>query len=62
MPRTVIVLTRQCKPTTGPPVADLVHLLGELEKVDRHNNSAWWEVFAKKLRRGGGKGVLILQR
>ena len=40
----------------------LVHLLRELEKVDLHNGSAQWKVFAKKLRRLIRDGIRLRKR
>jgi transposase len=40
----------------------LVHLLRELEKVDRHNRSAAWRAFAKKLRRLIRDGLRLRKR
>jgi len=40
----------------------LVHLLRELEKVDRHNDSAEWKAFTKKLRRLLGDGIRLRKR
>ncbi len=37
----------------------LVHLLGELKKVDQRNDSPGWRAFAKKLRRLVGDGVRL---
>jgi transposase len=38
------------------------HLLRELEKVDQHNDSAQWPVFAKKLRRLLRDGIRLRKR
>lgn len=40
----------------------LVHLLGELEKVDQHNDSAEWRAFAKQLRRLVRDGTRLRKR
>ena len=40
----------------------LVHLLRELEKVDEHNRSPQWKVFAKKLRRLLRDGIRLRKR
>ncbi len=40
----------------------LPHLLRELEKVDRHNDGAEWQAFAKKLRRLLGDGIRLRKR
>ena len=40
----------------------LPHLLRELEKVDQHNDSAEWRVFAKKLRRLLRDGLRLRKR
>jgi len=40
----------------------LVHLLRELEKVDQHNTTAEWQVFAKTLRRLIRDGIRLRKR
>ena len=40
----------------------LVHLLRELEKVDKHNTSAEWQAFAKTLRRLVRDGIRLRKR
>jgi transposase len=40
----------------------LVHLLRELEKVDRHNTSPAWQAFAKQLRRLVRDGIRLRKR
>jgi hypothetical protein len=48
--------------TVGDHQCCLVHLLRELEKVDKHNRSDTWLAFAKKLRRLVRDGIRLRKR
>jgi hypothetical protein len=48
--------------TVGDHQCSLVHLLRELEKVDKHNQSDTWQAFAKKLRRMVRDGIRLRKR
>ncbi|MBK9119415.1 MAG: transposase [Phycisphaerales bacterium] len=68
------VLHRKSSPGQTSPASDewwaaeyrsptwLVHLLRELEKVDRHNESPAWRAFAKALRRLIRDGIRLRKR